>query len=153
MEFVVPGAATFSRKDIDEYINWVKRPQIGAKGMIWLKFNPDQSFKSSVDKFYTEADLKLWAERCKAKPGDLIFVLAVKQRTWFQISSIRMELAERLEMRNPEIFAPVWVTDFPLLNGIRKLSVIKPFTILLLLQNLNILIYLKRSFLSQSKCL
>ena len=112
---VVPGAATFSRKDIDEYINWVKRPQIGAKGMIWLKFNTDESFKSSVDKFYTEADLKLWAERCKAKPGDLIFVLAGETNaTRFQISSLRMELAERLEMRNPEIFAPVWVTDFPL---------------------------------------
>ena len=112
---VVPGAATFSRKDIDEYINWVKRPQIGAKGMIWLKFNTDESFKSSVDKFYTEADLKLWAERCKAKPGDLIFVLAGETNaTRFQISSLRMELAERLEMRNPEIFAPVWVTDFQL---------------------------------------
>ena len=95
---VVPGAATFSRKDIDEYINWVKRPQIGAKGMIWLKFNTDESFKSSVDKFYTEADLKLWAERCKAKPGDLIFVLAGETNaTRFQISSLRMELAERLK--------------------------------------------------------
>ncbi|ADV49065.1 aspartate--tRNA ligase [Cellulophaga sp. E16_2] len=113
----VPGAATYTRKEIDALIDWVRRPQVGAKGMVYAKYNEDGSFKSSVDKFYDQEDLAKWAEVTNAKPGDLICVLsgdANKTRT--QLSALRMELAERLGLRNPEEFAPLWVIDFPLLE-------------------------------------
>ncbi|WP_396173665.1 aspartate--tRNA ligase [Flavobacterium sp.] len=113
----VPGCASYSRKEIDSLIDWIKRPQIGASGMVYVKYEVDGSLKSSVDKFYDEADLKKWAEITNAKPGDLILILsgnADKART--QLSALRMEVATRLGLRKPEEFAPLWVVDFPLLE-------------------------------------
>ncbi|PZR21581.1 MAG: aspartate--tRNA ligase [Flavobacterium psychrophilum] len=113
----VPGAGAYTRKQIDELIEWVKRPQVGATGMVYAKYEADGSIKSSVDKFYDQEDLKKWAEITGAQPGDLILVLsgdAHKTRTC--LSALRMELATRLGLRNPEVFAPLWVVDFPLLE-------------------------------------
>ena len=113
----VPDGNAFTRKDIDQLIDWVKRPQIGALGMVYVRCNEDGTFKSSVDKFYSEEDLKAWAEITQAKPGDLICVLSGetnKVRT--QLSALRMELATRLGLRKPNVFAPLWVVDFPLLE-------------------------------------
>ena len=113
----VPGAATHTRKQIDALIDWVKRPQIGANGLIWVKCNEDGSFKSSVDKFYSQEDLQAWATSTQASAGDLILVMGGevnKIRT--QLSALRMELAEQLGLRDPEVFAPLWVVDFPLLE-------------------------------------
>ena len=113
----VPGAATYSRKEIDALIDWVKRPQIGAKGMVYVKCNEDGTYKSSVDKFYDQDDLKKWAEVTKAKAGDLICILSGETSTTrAQLSALRMELAERLGLRKPDEFAPLWVVDFPLLE-------------------------------------
>jgi aspartyl-tRNA synthetase len=113
----IPNAASYSRKEIDKLIDWVKRPQVGAKGMVYVKCNDDGSFKSSVDKFYDQDDLKKWAEITGAKPGDLIAVLSGKtNETRAQLSALRMEMAERLGLRNPNEFAPLWVVDFPLLE-------------------------------------
>ena len=113
----VPGAASYTRKELDALIDWVKRPQIGAKGLIWVKCNEDGSYKSSVDKFFTPADLSGWAERSGAKAGDLLLVLSGEAKTTrTQLSTLRMELAERLGLRKPEEFAPLWITDFPLLE-------------------------------------
>lgn len=113
----VPGAAEMSRKEIDALIDWVKRPQIGAKGLVYVKCNADGSFKSSVDKFYTHDDLAAWAKHSKAQAGDLILILSGEVKaTRTQLSALRMELAERLGLRNPKEFAPLWVTDFPLLE-------------------------------------
>jgi aspartyl-tRNA synthetase len=113
----VPGAASYTRKELDALIDWVKRPQIGAKGLIWVKCNEDSSYKSSVDKFFTPADLSGWAERSGAKAGDLLLVLSGEAKTTRnQLSALRMELAERLGLRKPEEFAPLWITDFPLLE-------------------------------------
>ena len=114
---VVPGASEMSRKQIDELIDWVKRPQIGAKGLVYVKCNANGSFKSSVDKFFSPEDLKAWAVHCEAKIGDLILILSGETKTTrTQLSSLRMELAERLDLRNPNEFAPLWITDFPLLE-------------------------------------
>ncbi|AIY12841.1 aspartate--tRNA ligase [Cellulophaga baltica] len=113
----VPGAATYTRKEIDALFDWVRRPQVGAKGMVYAKYNEDGSFKSSVDKFYDQEDLAKWAAATGAKPGDLICVLSGDaNKTRSQLSALRMELAERLGLRNPEEFAPLWVIDFPLLE-------------------------------------
>ncbi len=113
----VPGGASYSRKEIDKLIDWVKRPQVGAFGMVYAKYNEDGSFKSSVDKFYEEADLKAWAEKTNAKPGDLICVLSGDtNKVRAQLSAFRMEMAERLGLRDPKTFAPLWVVDFPLLE-------------------------------------
>ena len=113
----VPGGASYSRKEIDKLIDWVKRPQVGALGMVYAKYNEDGSFKSSVDKFYEEADLKAWAEKTNAKPGDLICVLSGEtNKVRAQLSAFRMEMAERLGLRDPKTFAPLWVVDFPLLE-------------------------------------
>ena len=113
----VPGAAEMSRKKIDALIDWVKRPQIGAKGLVYVKCNADGSFKSSVDKFFTHDDLAAWAKHSKAQAGDLILILSGEVKaTRTQLSALRMELAERLGLRNPKEFAPLWVTDFPLLE-------------------------------------
>ncbi|MCY2685677.1 aspartate--tRNA ligase [Salinimicrobium sp. TH3] len=113
----VPGAASFTRKEIDKLIDWVKRPQVGANGLVWAKYNEDGTLKSSVDKFYSEEDLKSWAERTGAKVGDLILVMAGdanKSRT--QLSALRMHLGNELGLRKADEFAPLWVVDFPLLE-------------------------------------
>ena len=113
----VPGGASYTRKEIDKLIDWVKRPQVGALGMVYVKYNEDGSFKSSVDKFYDQEDLKKWAEATNAKPGDLICVLSGEaHKTRSQLSALRMELAERLGLRKSNEFAPLWVIDFPLLE-------------------------------------
>jgi aspartyl-tRNA synthetase len=112
-----PGTSEYTRKEIDALIDWMKRPQIGALGMVYVKCNEDGTYKSSVDKFYDQDDLANWAKITGAKPGDMIFVLsgpADKTRT--QLSALRMELATRLGLRNPAEFAPLWVVDFPLLE-------------------------------------
>ncbi|WP_228237899.1 aspartate--tRNA ligase [Allomuricauda sp. M10] len=113
----VPGAGEYTRKEIDALIDWVKRPQVGAKGMVYVKCNEDGTFKSSVDKFYDERDLAKWAEVTGAKPGDLILVLSGDANpTRAQLSALRMELANRMGLRKPDEFAPLWVVDFPLLE-------------------------------------
>ena len=113
----VPGCSEYSRKQIDQLIDFVKRPQIGANGLVWVKYGEDGSFKSSVDKFFNQEDLKSWAENVNAKPGDLILVMAGDTaRTRTQLSALRMKLAEELGLRNPNEFAPLWVVDFPLLE-------------------------------------
>ena len=113
----VPGAGNYTRKEIDGLIDWVKRPQVGASGMVYVKCNEDGTFKSSVDKFYDQDDLTNWAKATEANPGDMIFVLSgPANKTRAQLSALRMELATRLGLRNPEEFAPLWVVDFPLLE-------------------------------------
>ncbi len=113
----VPGANSFTRKEIDKLIDWVRRPQIGALGMVYCRCNDDGSFKSSVDKFYDQEDLAKWAETTGGKPGDLICVLSGQtNKVRAQLSALRMELAERLGLRKPDEFAPLWVVDFPLLE-------------------------------------
>lgn len=113
----VPGAANYTRKQIDRLIDWVKRPQIGANGLVWVKYNEDGSFKSSVDKFYQQEDLAQWATATSAQRGDLIVVMAGSTHsTRTQLSALRMELAEQLGLRKADEFAPLWVVDFPLLE-------------------------------------
>jgi aspartyl-tRNA synthetase len=113
----VPGGASYTRKEIDKLVDWVRRPQIGALGMVYVKCNEDGTYKSSVDKFYTQEDLAQWAEATGAKAGDLICVLSgVAHKVRTQLSALRMELAERLGLRKPNEFAPLWVVDFPLLE-------------------------------------
>lgn len=113
----VPGAASFTRKEIDKLIDWVKRPQIGANGLVWVKYNEDSSLKSSVDKFYSSQDLQEWAERTGANPGDLLLVMAGEtHKTRTQLSALRMHLANEMGLRKAEEFAPLWVVDFPLLE-------------------------------------
>ena len=113
----VPGGNSYTRKEIDKLIDWVKRPQVGALGMIYSRCNDDGTFKSSVDKFYDQDDLAKWAEVTGAKPGDLVCVLSGdKNKVRAQLSALRMELAERLGLRDPKVFAPLWVIDFPLLE-------------------------------------
>jgi len=108
---------TLTRKQIDNYTNWVKRPQVGAKGLIYLRCNDDGTYKSSVDKFFDQDDLKKWAEKTNAESGDLVFILSGKiAEVRAQMSALRLEIAENLGLRNPEEFAPLWVTDFPLLE-------------------------------------
>jgi len=113
----VPGGASYTRKEIDKLIDWIKRPQVGALGMVYVKCNEDGTFKSSVDKFYDQEDLAKWAEATGAKSGDLICVLSgVADKVRAQLSALRMELATRLGLRDPKVFAPLWVVDFPLLE-------------------------------------
>ncbi|MEL4307202.1 aspartate--tRNA ligase [Joostella sp. CR20] len=113
----IPGGASYTRKEIDKLIDWVKRPQVGALGIVYVKCNEDGTFKSSVDKFYDEGDLKKWAEATGAKAGDLICVLSgPANKTRAQLSALRMEMAERLGLRKADEFAPLWVVDFPLLE-------------------------------------
>ncbi len=113
----VPGGNSYTRKEIDKLTDWVKRPQVGALGMVYCRCNADGSFKSSVDKFYDQEDLAKWATATNAKPGDLICVLSGDtNKVRSQMSALRMELAERLGLRKPEEFAPLWVIDFPLLE-------------------------------------
>jgi len=113
----VSGGANMSRKEIDGWIEWVKRPQIGAKGLVWVKCNEDGSYKSSVDKFFSGEDLSQWATATGANAGDLIFVMAgPAQAIRTQLSALRMEIAEQMGLRKPDEFAALWVTDFPLLE-------------------------------------
>jgi aspartyl-tRNA synthetase len=113
----VSDCASYTRKQIDELIDWVKRPQVGASGMVYCKYEADGSLKSSVDKFYDQEDLKKWAEFTGAQPGDLILVLSgPANKTRAQLSALRMELGNRLGLRKPDEFAPLWVVDFPLLE-------------------------------------
>ena len=113
----VSGGANMSRKEIDGWIEWVKRPQIGAKGLVWVKCNEDGSYKSSVDKFFGNKDLSQWATATGANAGDLIFVMAgPTQATRTQMSSLRIQIAEQMGLRKPDDFAALWVTEFPLLE-------------------------------------
>ncbi len=111
------GCSEYTRKQLDELTEWVKRPQIGAKGLVYIKCNTDGSFKSSVDKFYSEADLKAMAEQANAKPGDLILLLSGElAKTRKQLNELRLYLGNQLGLRNPNEFKPLWVLDFPLLE-------------------------------------
>lgn len=113
----VPGGESMTRKEIDKLIDWVRRPQVGATGMVYAKCNLDGTYKSSVDKFYSQEDLAKWAEATGAEPGDLICVMSgPAHKTRAQLSALRMEMAERLGLRNANEFAPLWVVDFPLLE-------------------------------------
>lgn len=113
----VEGCADYTRKQIDELIDWVKRPQIGASGMVWIKFQNDGVVTSSVNKFYNEEDLQRVAAAFNAKAGDLIFLMSGNEnKVRTQLSALRMELGNRLGLRNPKEFAPLWVIDFPLLE-------------------------------------
>ena len=112
---VVEGCADYSRKQTDELTEWVKRPQIGGSGLVYIKHNTDGTFKSSVDKFYTPEDLEKIAGKMGAKAGDLILVMAGPvDKTRKALGALRMEMATRLGLRNPDVFAPLWVVDFPL---------------------------------------
>ena len=113
----VPGASEWTRKQIDALTDWVKRPDIGMKGMVYCKVNADGTYKSSVDKFYTQEQQEEWAKATDAKPGDLILILAGEERlTRKATSELRLHIAEEMGLRNPEEFAPLWVMDFPLLE-------------------------------------
>lgn len=111
------GCATYTRKQIDELTEFVKRPQIGAKGLVYVRCEEGGTFKSSVDKFYGQDDLQRWAQRFNAKPGDLILILAGKtSQTQKALCELRLEMGTRLGLRNKDVFAPLWVIDFPLLE-------------------------------------
>ena len=111
------GAAGYSRKQLDALTDFVRKPQIGANGLIYVKCNEDGTFKSSVDKFYSQEDLQEWANRFSAKAGDLILVLAGNtDKTRSALNDLRLEMGTRLELRNSNEFAPLWVVDFPLLE-------------------------------------
>jgi aspartyl-tRNA synthetase len=113
----VPGCAAYTRKQLDELADFVKRPQVGAKGLIHARYNEDGSLKSSVDKFYAEADLKAWAGACEAVPGDLLLLLAGgREETLPRLCELRLEMGNRLGLRDKNVFKPLWVTDFPLLE-------------------------------------
>ena len=111
------GCATYTRKQIDELTEFVKRPQIGAKGLVYVRCEEGGTFKSSVDKFYGQDDLQRWAQRFNAKPGDLILILAGETaQTQKALCELRLEMGTRLGLRNKDVFAPLWVIDFPLLE-------------------------------------
>ena len=111
------GCSEYTRKQLDALTEWVKRPQIGAKGMVYLKYSADGSLKSSVDKFYSPEELKKWAELFGAKPGDLILVLSgAKEQTQKALGELRLEIANQLGLRDKSVFQPLWVVDFPLLE-------------------------------------
>ena len=111
------GCATYTRKQIDELTEFVKRPQIGAKGMVYVRCEADGSFKSSVDKFYSQSDLSAWAAKCGAKPGDLLLLLSgTRKQTLSALCELRLEMGSRLGLRDHAKFAPLWVVDFPLLE-------------------------------------
>ena len=111
------GASEYTRKQIDELTEWIKRPQIGAKGMIYLRYNLDGSLKSSVDKFYSEDQLKRWADAFEATPGDLMLILSGEAKTTRkQLSELRLKMGEDLGLRDRSVFKPLWVIDFPLLE-------------------------------------
>jgi aspartyl-tRNA synthetase len=111
------GCAGYSRKQLDALTNWVKRPQIGARGLVYVKYNEDGSTKSSVDKFYSEDERKAWLDQCGAKPGDLILLLCGElDKTRKQLNELRLHMGTELGLRDPKVFKPLWVVDFPLLE-------------------------------------
>ena len=111
------GCASYSRKQLDALTNWVKRPQIGALGLVYVKYNEDGTSKSSVDKFYSEEDRKAWLDQCGAKPGDLLLLLCGElDKTRKQLNELRLHLGTELGLRDPKVFKPLWVLDFPLLE-------------------------------------
>ena len=114
----VPGGAEYTRKQIDELTEWVKRPQVGAKGLIYIKLNADGSVKSSIDKFYTPDELKAIAEVVEAKTGDIVFVMSGdgKRKVQTMLGVLRIEMGNRLGLRDPKVFTPLWIVDFPLLE-------------------------------------
>mgnify|MGYP001197803186 FL=1 len=113
----IPEASSYTRKEIDSLIEWVKKPQIGSKGLIWIKYSSDGSFKSSIDKFFTDDDFKKTVEKTKSKAGDLILIMAgAKKSIQSQMGMLRLEMGERLGLRNPKLYAPLWIIDFPLLQ-------------------------------------
>ena len=114
---VAEGCANYSRKQLDKLTDFVRKPQIGAKGLVYVKFNEDGSFKSSVDKFFDNEALAGWATKMNAKPGDLMLVLSGEtEKVRKQLGELRLEMGNRLELRDPNVFAPLWVVDFPLLE-------------------------------------
>ena len=111
------GCAEYTRKQLDALTDFVKRPQVGAGGMVYIKYNVDGSFKSSVDKFYTPEDLKAVADKFGAEPGDLMLLLCgPAMKTRVQLCALRLEMGSRMGLRNPDVYAPLWVVDFPLLE-------------------------------------
>jgi aspartyl-tRNA synthetase (EC 6.1.1.12) len=111
------GCANYTRKQLDKLTDFVKRPQIGAKGLVYVKYNEDGSLKSSVDKFYSAEDLQKWAEACNAKQGDLMLILVGdKKSTLTQLCELRLEMGTQLGLRDKNVFKPMWVVDFPLLE-------------------------------------
>jgi aspartyl-tRNA synthetase len=109
------GASEYTRKQLDELTEFVKKPQIGAKGLVYLRYAADGTIKSTVDKFYSAEDLKSWARKMNAKPGDLILILAgEKKKTLGALSGLRLEMGSRLGLKDPENYVPLWVVDFPL---------------------------------------
>ncbi|MBQ2050655.1 MAG: aspartate--tRNA ligase [Paludibacteraceae bacterium] len=128
------GCASYSRKDLDALTDFVKRPQVGAAGLVYVKYNADGTFKSSVDKFYNQDDLKAWAEKFNAKPGDLMLILSGSdvQKTQIQLGQLRLEMGDRLGLRDNTKYAPLWVVDFPMFEWDEESSRFKamhhPFT-------------------------
>ncbi|MDR0333434.1 MAG: aspartate--tRNA ligase [Dysgonamonadaceae bacterium] len=117
------GCASYTRKQVDELTDFVKRPQIGAKGLIYVRYSEDSSLKSSVDKFFSEDDLRKWAERCNAKPGDLLLILPGEtEKAQKQLCELRLEMGARLGLRDKNIYKCLWVTDFPLLEKDEELN-------------------------------
>jgi aspartyl-tRNA synthetase len=117
------GCASYTRKQVDELTDFVKRPQIGAQGLIYVRYNEDGTIKSSVDKFYSEEILKTWIERCDAKPGDLLLVLGGDtEKTQKQLGELRLEMGNRLELRDKNNYKCLWVVDFPLLEKDEELG-------------------------------
>jgi len=121
MELVVginaEGCGNYSRKQLDKLTEFVKKPQIGAKGLVYVKYNEDGTFKSSVDKFFNAEDLHAWADKLNAKPGDLLLVLSGEtNQTRKAMNELRLEMGNRLGLRDPNVFKPLWVVDFPLLE-------------------------------------
>ena len=114
----VPGGADYTRKEIDAITDWVKRPQVGAKGLIYVKVNADGTFKSSIDKFYSQEDLSKIAEAAEAKEGEIILIMSgeAKRKVQTMLGVLRLEMGSRLGYRNPKVFAPLWIVDFPLLE-------------------------------------
>ena len=131
--FLIEGGNSFTRKDIDKYTDWVKRPQIGAGGLAYLRIQEDGTYKSSVDKFYDQSDLENWANKAGAKQGDILFILSGdKDKVRTQLGALRVHVADNLGLKNPEEFKPLWVVDFPLLEwdeeAGRFFSMHHPFT-------------------------
>jgi aspartyl-tRNA synthetase len=127
------GCAEYSRKQIDELTEWIKRPQIGAKGLVYVKYEADGSVKSSVDKFYSADEQKVWLERAGAQPGDMLFILCGEdEKTRKQLCELRLEMGSLLGLRDPQKFCPLWVVDFPLLEwdeeAARFFAMHHPFT-------------------------
>jgi aspartyl-tRNA synthetase len=111
------GCASYSRKQLDALTNWVKRPQIGARGLVYVKYNEDGTSKSSVDKFYSEEERKAWLDQCGAQPGDLLLLLCGElDKTRKQLNELRLHMGTELGLRDPKVFKPLWVLDFPLLE-------------------------------------